>query len=115
LTTALAAHGEAADAGSEQLVLSATRGAAAALLRQRVPELLKALEREGWKFTGLRIRVQPRLAGRSPEKSISKQIDAISAARLTARARALADPALREALLRLAGSADLADQTKNNR
>jgi hypothetical protein len=50
-----------------------------------------------------------------PEKSISKQIDAISAARLSARARALADPALREALLRLAGRAELADQTKNNR
>lgn len=115
LPPALAAHVEAADAGSQQLVLAATGGAAAALLRQRAPELLQALEREGWKFTGIRIRVQPRSAGGLPEKSVSKQIDAISAAKLTARARALADPALREALLRLAGRADLADQTKNNR
>jgi len=115
LPPALAAHVEAADAGSQQLVLAATGGAAAALLRQRVPELLQALEREGWKFTGIRIRVQPRSAGGSPEKNLSKQIDAVSAATLTARAQALADPALREALLRLAGRADLAGQTKNNR
>jgi hypothetical protein len=102
LPPALAAHVEAADTGSQQLVLAATSGAAAALLRQRAPGLLQALQREGWKFTGIRVRVQPRSAGRSSGKSISKQIDAVSAAKLKARALALADPSLRHAVLRLA-------------
>ena len=99
---ALAAHVEAADADAQQLVLAATSGAAAALLRQRAPALLQTLEREGLKFTGIRVRVQPRSAVRPKEKDASKQIDAVSAAKLHARALALADPALREALLRLA-------------
>ena len=102
LPPALAAHVEAADTGSQQLVLATTSGAAAALLRQHAPALLQALEREGWKFTGIRVRVQPRSAGRSFEKNISKQVDAISLAKLKARAGALADPALRKAVLRLA-------------
>jgi hypothetical protein len=102
LPPALAARVAAADTASQQLVLAANGGAAAALLRQRAPALLQALEREGWKFTGIRVRVQPRSADRPSEKSISKQIDAISAAKLKAGASALADPALRKAVLRLA-------------
>jgi len=105
LPPALAAHVEAADAGSQQLVLATAGGAAAALLRQRAPALLQTLEREGLKFTGIRIRVQPRSAARPTGKGLSKQIDAVSAAKLHARALTLADPALREALLRLADRA----------
>ena len=102
LPPALAAHIEAADTGSTQLVLATTSGAAAALVRQRVPVLLQVLERGGRKFTGIRVRVQPRPAGRAAEENVSKQIDPASAIKLKARARALADPRLRTALLRLA-------------
>jgi hypothetical protein len=48
--------------------------------------------------------VQARSARREPPKSLPKQIDAISAARLKARARQLADPSLQEALVRLANA-----------
>jgi len=104
LPHALAAHVGAASAGAQELVLSATGGAAAALLRQRVPTLLVALERGGWKFTVIRVRVQARSALREPPKILAKQIDAITAARLKARARRLEDPALRDALVRLANA-----------
>jgi len=104
LPQALAAHVGAASAGAQELVLSATGGAAAALLRQRIPALLVALEHSGWKFTVIRVRVQARSARREPPKSLAKQIDAISAARLKARARQLADPSLQAALVRLANA-----------
>lgn len=104
LPPALAAHVAAADAGSQQLVLAVTSGAAAALLRQRAPALLQALEREGCKFTVIKVRVQPRSETISIQKSVAKQIDPDSAARLGIRGGALADPALRAALLRLAAA-----------
>lgn len=103
LPPALATHVEAAVTGSQHLVLAVTSGAAAALLRQHAPALLQALERDGCKFTVIKVRVQPRSAARAKAKSVAKQIDAHSAARLRIRGRALADPALREAVLRLAG------------
>jgi Dna[CI] antecedent, DciA len=102
LPPALAAHVQAVEAGSPQLVVVATSGAAAALLRQRVPALLEALAREGSQSTGIRIRVQLRSATRHPEKNVPKQIDPASARKLEALAHALADSALRQALLRLA-------------
>jgi len=102
LPQALAAHVGTASAGAQELILIATGGAAAALLRQRVPALQEALERSGWKFTVIRVRVQARPPRSGAEKVLPKQIDAVTAARLSARARRLADPALRDALLRLA-------------
>jgi len=90
-------------AGAQELTLIATSGAAAALLRQHAPTLLAALQHGGCKFTVIRIRVQARSAPPRPAKALPKQIDRDTAARLTAAARKLEDPALREALLRLAG------------
>jgi hypothetical protein len=46
--------------------------------------------------------VQARSAGDRTKKVPAKQIDAVSAARLKTRARKISDPALAEALLRLA-------------
>ena len=43
-----------------QLELAADAGAIAAIVRQRSAELLTALTREGWEFTGIRVRVQVR-------------------------------------------------------
>jgi len=102
LPQALAAHVGAARAEAQELVLVASGGAAAALLRQRSPALLEALKRSGWEFNGIRVGVQARSASRPQKKSLPKQLDAISAARLTAAARKLSDPLLSEALRRIA-------------
>jgi hypothetical protein len=104
LPQALAAHVSTVSAEAQELSLVATSGAAAALLRQRAPTLLGALNRSGRQFTVIHVCVQARSASSRTEKRPIKQIDAVSAARLRARARKLPDPALSEALLRLASS-----------
>src|SRR5438874_13050884 len=60
LPPALANQVGVADAAGPELLLSTATGAAAALVRHRAPELLPSLAREGWKFTGIRVRVQAR-------------------------------------------------------
>jgi len=104
LPKTLVPHLGAVVAGTTELILIATGGAAAALLRQRVPALLAALEHGGWKFTVIRVRVQARPAPRVSAKTLPKQIDTRVAARLRAAAGKLEDPALRNALLRLANA-----------
>ena len=104
LPQALAAHVGAASAEAQELILVATSGAAAALLRQRIPPLQTALEHSGMKFTVIRVRVQARSARTKAEKILAKQMDPMTAARLKARARKLTDPALRDALTRLASA-----------
>jgi hypothetical protein len=56
-----------------QLELAADAGAIAAIVRQRSAELLTALKREGWQFTGIRVRVQvrvrPAAASENPAES----------------------------------------------
>ena len=101
-----------ADASPPELVLSAASGAAATLLRHRGPELLQRLSREGWKFTGIRVRVQVRANRTDRSKIHAKQIDERSAAKLRAIADRLSDPRLAAALRRLAkqGSVPSDDQ-----
>jgi hypothetical protein len=112
LPPALAAQTGVASASPPELVLSAASGAAATLLRHRGPELVETLSREGWKFTGIRIRVQARHNRADRSKVHAKQIDEKSAAALRAGADRLADPNLAAALRRLADSAraDSADE-----
>ena len=62
LPSALAKHVAVIDARSAELELGAASGAAAAMLRQHAPELRSALAREGGDCTGIRGRVQARLA-----------------------------------------------------
>jgi len=102
LPPALAAQVGIAAAEPPELALLASSGAAGALLRQRVPDLVEKLARAGWQFTGIRVRVQPRLPPRSPQKHVVKQLDGLSAATLRAHAERLADPELAAALRRLA-------------
>jgi hypothetical protein len=102
LPQALAAHVGAARAEAQELVLVASSGAAATLLRQRSPALVEILKRSGWQFSGIRVCVQARSAHRPPGKSPPKQLDAISAARLKSAARKLSDPLLSDALRRIA-------------
>jgi hypothetical protein len=102
LPPALAAQTGIADVSLPELVLSATSGAAAALLRHRGPDLLERLAGEGWKFTGIRIRVQARPNRTDRRKLIAKQIDESSSAALRAGADRVSDPRLAAALRRLA-------------
>jgi hypothetical protein len=105
LPPALAAQTGVTSASPPELVLSATSGAAATLLRHRGPELVETLSREGWKFTGIRVRVQARHNRADRSKVHAKQIDEKSAAALRAGADRLGDPDLAAALRRLADNA----------
>ena len=102
LPPALAKHVAVIDARSAELELGAASGAAAALLRQHAPELRSALVRAGWEFTGIRVRVQARLARESRPKSPKKQLDNVSAATLLMLAAELGESPLAQALRRLA-------------
>jgi hypothetical protein len=101
----LAARVVVVDARSTELVLATSSGAAAALLRQRVPDVARVLAQEGWEFTGIRVRVQARPAPRSTPNATSKQIDAASIAELRRLAATLGGGALAAAVGKLARSA----------
>lgn len=105
LPPSLAARVTVADGRPPELALMAASGAAAALLRQRAPDLLRALMQEGMEFTGIRVRVQARPPARPPAKAAIKQIDKSCAAVLDATAVALGDSPLAAAMARLAARA----------
>jgi Dna[CI] antecedent, DciA len=93
------------DSRTHELALAATSGAAAALLRQRAPDLLRVLLADGWEFTGIRVRVQARQKAALQINSFKKQLDTVTIARLVATAEAVGDSPLADALKRLARSA----------
>jgi hypothetical protein len=109
LPPALAKHVAVIDARSAELELGAASGAAAALLRQRAPELRTALAREGFEFTGIKVRVQARLARESAQNAPKKQLDNGPAATLLALAAEIGESPLGAALRRLAGTRTRAD------
>lgn len=83
-----------------QLELVADAGAVAAIVRQRSAELLSALKREGWEFTGIRVRVQ---VGNEPvpsRKSLAIPVDRSSLQPLSTLARTLPPGPLKTALER---------------
>jgi hypothetical protein len=82
------------------LELAAGGGAVAATVRQRVPDLLAALRREGWDFTEIRVRVQVRGSAADWSKKVFNQRDASSAGPLFDLAGRLPDGPLRQALQR---------------
>jgi hypothetical protein len=104
LPPALAKHVVVIDARSAELELGAASGAVAALLRQRVPDLRTSLAREGFEFTGIRVRVQARLAREQAPKSLRKQLDSSSAAMIASLAERLDPSPLADALRRLASA-----------
>jgi hypothetical protein len=89
-----------ADAQTSELQLSVEAGAIAAVLRQRTPELLGQLLREGWKFNAIRIRVQVRETPRPEKKFPLYHIDKSSLRPLAGLARELPDGPLKVALTR---------------
>jgi hypothetical protein len=114
LPPALAAQVGIAAAQPPELALLARSGAAGALLRQRIPDLVEKLAREGWQFTGIRIRVQALPTTKSHNKIDAKQLDNQSAAALRAHAARLGDAGLSGALRRLADQADPAISAKES-
>lgn len=101
LPRALAARIRVADSQGPELVLAAEAGAIAAITRQRTPDLIVALQREGYEFTGIRVRVQVRTDPVPAAKTVSKQVDRASLRPLAALARDLPPGPLKAALARL--------------
>ena len=62
------------------LELATSAGAVAAAVRQRTPDLIAALRREGCDFTEIRVRVQVAGAGVPGRKPLSRQMDARASA-----------------------------------
>lgn len=89
-----------ADARNGELELAADAGAVAGILRQRSAELLGTLRRQGWEFTGIRVRVQVRCDPAPPEKSLAIPVDRSALQPLTALARTLPRGPLKAALER---------------
>ena len=83
-----------------QLELAADAGAIAAIVRQRSAELLTALKREGWEFTGIRVRVQVRTEPAPSRKPLANPVDRSALQPLSALARGLPDGPLKTALHR---------------
>jgi hypothetical protein len=88
------------DARSGELELAADAGAVAAMLRQRSTDLLAALRRQGWEFTGIRVRVQVRVDPGPPPKAAVNQPDRSSLQSMAALARRLPRGPLKAALER---------------
>ncbi|NDP41139.1 MAG: DUF721 domain-containing protein [Aromatoleum sp.] len=102
----LAGRIRVADGRGAELELAADAGAIAAVVRQRTPNLLAELRREGWEFTGIRVRVQVRVEPRPVEKHIMNPIDRAALRPLAGLARDLPPGPLKSALdrfLRRAG------------
>jgi len=102
----LATRIRVADARNGQLELAADAGAVVAIVRQRSAELLAALKREGWEFTGIRVRVQVRTDWAPEKKPLANPLDRSSLQPLSTLARNLPAGPLKAALehfLRRAG------------
>lgn len=103
LPPALASRTGVADATRPELLLATASGAVATLVRHRSPEILQGLAREGWKFTGIRVRVQAHKSSGHTSKVYAKQMDAEAVAALQKGADQITDPVLAAAIRRLAG------------
>jgi hypothetical protein len=90
------------DARDGLLELTVATGALAASVRQRGPDLLRALSREGLDFTEIRIRVQVRGTARKSEHIFSRQWDSAEAAPLFALVDRLSPGPLKTSLARFA-------------
>jgi len=100
LPRTLAERIRVADAQGRELMLAAEAGAIAAVARQRAPDLLTALQREGWEFTGIRVRVQVRNETRRDRKPLAIHVDRSALQPLAAFARDLPSGPLKAALAR---------------
>ncbi|MEP6679283.1 MAG: hypothetical protein ABJB78_08290 [Betaproteobacteria bacterium] len=77
--------------------LASSTGAVAAAVRQRLPDVIASLRREGCDFTEIRVRVQVGGGARPENKSLCRQMDARAFAMLDLAAR-LPECPLKDAL-----------------
>ncbi len=96
----LAERVHVADVQGAELVLAAEAGAIAAVVKQRGPDLIAALQREGCQFTVIRVRVQVRGVPASAPKEAMKQVDRSCFQPLARLARELPGGPLKTALAR---------------
>ena len=89
-----------ADERGPELNLIADAGAIAAVARQRAPDLLADLKREGCEFTSIRVRVQVAAGPERSEKTLVKQVDRLALRPLATLARDLPSGPLKTALTR---------------
>jgi hypothetical protein len=101
LPRALTAQISIADAETPELIIAASSGAVAAVIRQRGPDLLACLTREGWEFTGIRVAVQPRVTAGGEKKLVTLHMDSAAIPALSALRDGLPPGALRDALERI--------------
>lgn len=102
LPRALAERVYVANASDGSLTLATGSGTIAAVVRQRLPEILGELKREGCNFTEIRVRVQVRGDAPKPDKTLKIQRERADPAPLRRLAENLPDGALKEAVQRLA-------------
>ena len=102
LPRALADRVRVAQAEPPTLKLAVPAGAVAAVVRQRLPDLLAGLRREGLHFTQIEVRVQVGVTPGVTLKPHKNQSSRINPGPLRALASDLPAGALREAILRLA-------------
>jgi hypothetical protein len=88
------------DAGGGTLHLVTTAGAIASVVRQRGPDLMAALARDGWQFSRIAVRVQPPLMPLSLEKGLPRQWDSASRRPVARLAAELPPGPLKTALTR---------------
>jgi hypothetical protein len=96
----LAERVRVAEERGHELNLVADAGAIAAVARQRGPDLLADLQREGQKFTSIRVRVQVANAAPTIQKAAPKQVDRAALRPLATLARELPAGPLKTALAR---------------
>jgi hypothetical protein len=102
LPRALADRVRVAQAEPPMIKLVVPAGAVAAVVRQRSPDLLAGLRREGLHFTQIEVRVQVKTEPGPAQKKTTNQGNRIHSAPLKALAGELPAGPLREAVLRLA-------------
>ena len=102
LPRALADRVRVAEAEPPTLALAVPAGAVAAVVRQRSPDLLAGLRREGWDFTQFVVRVQVGTGVPSYTKVNKNQSHKLNPAPLRQLASELPPGPLRDAVQRLA-------------
>ena len=99
---ALAERVRVAEAAPPKLTLAVPAGSVAAVIRQRLPDILAGLRREGIDFTEIAVRVQVAGGQPIPTKSLKNQPPKLDSRALRALAEALPAGPLRDAVARLA-------------
>ena len=102
LPRAIADRVHVVDAAEATLTLATSTGTVAAVVRQRLPDILGGLLREGCNFTEIRVRVQVRTDPPQLPKVIKNQRQSVDPTPLNRLAETLADGPLKTSLRRLA-------------